>query len=85
MKYRNSRWSLVSPTLCISVSCPTSCPVHLLKSTFKEEEGGGGEEGEGEGEGEEEEEEEEESSTLAGQWWLTPLIPALRRHRQVDF
>ena len=22
MKYRNSRWSLVSPTLCISVSCP---------------------------------------------------------------
>jgi hypothetical protein len=34
MKYRNPRWSLVSPTLCILVSCPTSWPVHLLKSTF---------------------------------------------------
>jgi hypothetical protein len=22
--------------------------------------------------------------TLAGQWWHTPLIPALRRQRQVD-
>lgn len=22
---------------------------------------------------------------IAGQWWWTPLIPALRRQRQVDF
>jgi hypothetical protein len=25
------------------------------------------------------------NSYLAGQWWHTPLIPALRRQRQVDF
>jgi hypothetical protein len=23
--------------------------------------------------------------TFAGQWWLTPLIPALGRQRQADF
>jgi hypothetical protein len=25
------------------------------------------------------------SKLHAGQWWYTPLIPALRRQRQVDF
>jgi hypothetical protein len=24
-------------------------------------------------------------STIAGQWWRTPLIPALGRQRQADF
>jgi hypothetical protein len=29
--------------------------------------------------------EKKEERVLAGQWWRTPLIPALRRQRQVDF